>query len=377
MKSASKGVLVRFLFLGVAVGLFLPLPAWGARRKVIVDQDGFGPGGTNMQSLLLLLQSPDIEVLGITIVSGDGWNDENVAHTLRMLELVGRTDVPVYSGATFPLVNSQEATKRWEAIHGKLIYKGAWMENTPDDGKGKRPVPHGPFEVPPLQEGQPTTKPADGIAADFLVRETRRLAGEISIIAMGPLTNLALAARLDNDFARRAKELVVMGGSFEPRAAGNEFAAEYRYTPRLEFNFRWDPEAARIVLHSPWRKITQVPLDPTTKTFMTEQLMKKATASQTAVGKYVAQYYQPLPMWDELAVGVLVNPEIVTNREKLLVDVDIDANGAGYGNTLCWPVGGAPGLGEREVEVVRDVDVAKFEQWFVATLDRVGSQMGK
>ena len=145
--------------------------AGAERRKVIVDQDAFGPGGSNMQSLLLLIQSPDVEVLGITIVSGDGWNDENVAHTLRMLELIGRTDIPVYSGATFPLVNSQEATKRWEAIHGKLVYKGAWMENEPD-GAIKRPRRHGPFEMPPLMEGQPQAKPADGIAADFLVRLT-------------------------------------------------------------------------------------------------------------------------------------------------------------------------------------------------------------
>ena len=82
-------------------------------------------------------------------------------------------------------------------------------------------------------------------------------------------------------------------------------------------------------------------------------------------------------MWDELAVGVWLGPAIVTSSEKILVDVDTDANGAGYGNTLCWPVGAGPGLGERVVNVVRDVDVPKFEEWFVKTLNAPAPVPGK
>src|SRR3984885_16205107 len=78
----------------------------GARRKVIIDQDAFGPAGSNLQAILMLLQAPDVEVLGITIVSGDGWRDEEVDHTLRLLEIDGRTEVPVVPGAVLPLVNS-------------------------------------------------------------------------------------------------------------------------------------------------------------------------------------------------------------------------------------------------------------------------------
>jgi inosine-uridine nucleoside N-ribohydrolase len=74
--------------------------ALAARHKVIIDQDAFGPGGPNLQPILMILQSPDAEVLGITVESGDGWQKENVAHTLRMLEIIGRTDVPVVAGAT-------------------------------------------------------------------------------------------------------------------------------------------------------------------------------------------------------------------------------------------------------------------------------------
>ena len=89
-----------------------------ARRKVIIDQDAFGPAGSNMQAILMLLQSKDVEVLGITIPSGDGWRDEEVSHTLRLLEIAQRTEVPVYPGAVFPLVNTQPRNKRWEALFG-------------------------------------------------------------------------------------------------------------------------------------------------------------------------------------------------------------------------------------------------------------------
>src|ERR1700757_67827 len=77
------------------------------RRKVIIDQDCSGPGGSNLQTLMVLIQSPQVEVLGITVATGDQWRDEEVAHTLRLLELMGRTDIPVVPGAVFPLVHSR------------------------------------------------------------------------------------------------------------------------------------------------------------------------------------------------------------------------------------------------------------------------------
>src|SRR2546423_817051 len=81
------------------------------RRKVIIDQDAFGQAGSNMQAILMLLQAKDVEVLGITIPSGDGWRDEEVNHTLRLLEVARRTEIPVYPGAVYPLVNTQARNK--------------------------------------------------------------------------------------------------------------------------------------------------------------------------------------------------------------------------------------------------------------------------
>src|SRR5258705_13907935 len=96
--------------------------------KVIVDQDARGPATTDMQSILIFLQSDKFDVLGITTVSGDQWVKEETQRTLRLLEIAGRTDVPVVQGAEFPLLNSKEETERWEALYGKVRYKGCWSD---------------------------------------------------------------------------------------------------------------------------------------------------------------------------------------------------------------------------------------------------------
>src|SRR6202046_4798033 len=96
-----------------------------ARRKVIINEDCSGPGGSNMQTLLMMIQSPLVEVLGITVVSGDQWRDEEVAHTLRLLEIMGRTDIPVMSGAAYPLVRTREEALEWQERFGKVAYAGA------------------------------------------------------------------------------------------------------------------------------------------------------------------------------------------------------------------------------------------------------------
>src|ERR1700719_2143186 len=132
-----------------------------AKRKVIIDQDARGPATTDQQSILVFLQSPEVETLGITVVSGDMWRDEEVAHTLRLLELVGRTDIPVVPGLAAPMVRTKQWTDAWEQMYGKVLYQGAW--NNPRSA-------HAPEEVPKLPEGNPTTKPATEDAAHFLIR---------------------------------------------------------------------------------------------------------------------------------------------------------------------------------------------------------------
>jgi purine nucleosidase len=340
-----------------------------ARRQVIIDQDAFG--GVNLQPLLMVIEDPRAQVLGLTIESGDGWQKESVAHTLRMLELIGRTDIPVVAGATYPLLNSQEETKRWETRYGKLPYKGAWMESWPDYNTMNRPHYHLADVVPPLEEGAPTTKPAAEVAAEFLIHQVRAAPGEVSILALGPFTNLALAVELDPTFAANAKELVIMGGSFNPDSSKlDEFSRQFINSPRVEFNFRWDPEAARIMLHAPWRKIVVIPTDATNGTRLTPALAKEAGAGTAPAARYFARYGQiDFPMWDETGAAVWLDPGMVTRSDLLAMDVDID-HGANYGATLSWSPGFNPQLGEPMVTVVRAIDIPKLERLFVENLQR-------
>jgi inosine-uridine nucleoside N-ribohydrolase len=334
----------------------------GARRKVIIDQDAFGPAGSNLQAILMLLQSKDVEVLGITIPSGDGWRDEEVSHTLRLLEIAKRTDVPVYPGAVWPLVQTQALVKRWESLYGKLFYNGAWTETWPAEGAVRRTPYHAdPYFVPESQAGAPKLKAAQGTAAEFLSRKVHEFPGQVTIIAAGPMTNLALAARLDPQFAGLAKELVFMGGSYNPTSSGNSFAAEYANNPRREFNMRWDPEAAHIVLHEAWKHITQVPIDPTTKTFFKPEYIHEVAGGKAPFDAYLGQFGQSFPMWDELAVAVWLDPSIITRSSDLKIDVTTTF-GPNYGDSLSWAAAEAPGLGEQTAKVVFEVDVPKFDR---------------
>ena len=342
----------------------------GARRKVIIDQDAFGPAGSNLQAILMLLQASDADVLGITIPSGDGWRDEEVSHTLRLLEIARRTEVPVHPGAVFPLVNTQQRTRVWEQLYGKLFYKGAWTESWPAEGTVRRSPYHAdPFLVPVSPAGTPKIKASSESAAAFLVRAVHEYPGQVTIIAAGPLTDLALASRLDPQFASLARELVFMGGSYNPVAADNAFAEEYANAPRREFNMRFDPEGASIVLHEPWRKITQVPIDPPTRTFFKPEFFRQLSSGRAPFDAYLAEFGQSYPMWDELAVAVWLDPSLVTRSATLLVDIDTSFT-AGYGDTLSWSVGAGPGLGERPVLVVQDVDVPRFEHLTLDLLSR-------
>jgi len=118
----------RNTFFTLLVGFLLAIPASAQKIKVIVDQDARGPGTSDQQAILVFLQSEKFDVLGITTVSGDQWVKEETQHVLRLLEIAGRTDVPVIAGAEFPLLNSKEESERWEALYGKFEYKGAWTD---------------------------------------------------------------------------------------------------------------------------------------------------------------------------------------------------------------------------------------------------------
>lgn len=339
------------------------------RPKVIIDQDVAGPAGTDVQSILMLMQDRDIDLLGITVVTGDAWRDEEVSHALRLLEIAHRTDIPVVPGAVFPLLNGRQRTLAWEKLYGPLFYDGAYMSKWPSENTVDwTPLhPTKPYWVPPLPEGEPTTHAATENAVTFLLRMVHAYPHQVTIIAAGPLTDLALAAKVDPQFAALARQLVFMGGSFDPVPADTPFAQEYDNNPRQEFNMEFDPEAASIVLHQPWSRIMEVPVDPTSPTLMSHALLGEVAQGKAPFDPYLARFGQAYPLWDEMAVAVWLDPTLITREKTLLVDTDTTFT-ANYGATLSWPVGAGPGLGERPVDVVLTVDVPRLNSLVVRLL---------
>jgi inosine-uridine nucleoside N-ribohydrolase len=327
------------------------------RRKIIINEDCSGPGGSNMQTLLLLIQSPQVEVLGITVVSGNQWRDEEVAHTLRLLEIIGRTDIPVVPGAAFPLVRTRQEAQLWQERYGKVAFAGAWDERWW----------HEASVVPPLPEGTPVTRPAQEDAAHFLVRMAHKYPHEVTIYEGGPMTNLALAISIDPRFPELAQGLVFMGGSLSPQTYDPEFANN----PRHEFNFWFDPEAAHIVLRAPWKKIVCTPVDISIRTRLTGEMIKQISANSTPVARYVARFFLAGQggeyMWDELAAAAWIDPTLITRRETRYMSVDL-SRGPGYGNTLTWTEKDKSQLSTQPVEIQVDLDNERFNRMFVNLL---------
>jgi len=352
------------------VFLFLTAPTLAQKRLVLIDEDGSGPGGSNQMAMMVLLQSQQAEVLGITIVTGNAWRDEEAQHTLRMLELTGRTDVPVVPGSVFPLVRTQEETRLASQIDGKVVWLGAWgqgptnLVQTPNGVVGVAPANpnvHGPWDVPALPEGAPHTKPLDEDAAHFLIRQVHAHPHLVTIYAAGPLTNIALAVSIDPHFAELTQGIVIMGGSLNPRTDDPEFAIN----PRHEFNFWFDPEAAHIVLRAHWPRIDLTTVDISIKAMFTQEMLDAISKSPNPAARYIASYSQDrYYLWDELAACAWLDPSIITKTRDVYMDVDL-SHGPSYGDTLTWTENLRPAIDVRLVHAQIDLDLARFTKMFV------------
>jgi purine nucleosidase len=285
---------------------------------------------------------------------GDAWRDEETAHALRLLELLGRTDVPVVPGATHPLWRTREWTKLAERTYGKAVWEGAWRDGNPEPAFSN---------LPPLREGNPVTKPLDEDATHFMIRMVHAHPHEVTIYGGGPLTNIALALELDPQFAELARELVIMGGSVVPRTLEKEWVN----APRHEFNFWFDPEAASIVLRAPWRKITETTIDISLQTRIDPEILDGVLASKSAAAEYLRRYVErPVKgvaqfAWDELAAVAWLEPDIIRGERYLYVDVSTD-RGPNYGDTLTWSNDDKPELPLRKVHVQMDADLPKLRK---------------
>jgi len=292
--------------------------------KVIFDEDTSGVIGVNADPLTMLLQANNIEVMGVTVVTGDGWLKQETADALKILEMQGRSDIPVYMGAELPLVQSRYTLLRLTQLYGGSRtdpFLGAYSEvgPGPDD-----------VEAPPGGFAKATAQP--GTAAEFIIRTIRANPHQISLYCGGPLTNVALAITLAPDIVPLTKEIVFMGTSpaFQPKTV----------------NVIYDPHAARIVLHAPWPRLTVFSVDVSEKVHRTPEMAEAiASGGNSAVaalyqdtvvkpfkqGKQLQWFRMP----DELMAAYLIDPSIVTEERRYYVDIDL-AEGMGYGASSYW-----------------------------------------
>ncbi|MBS1064776.1 nucleoside hydrolase [Gluconobacter kondonii] len=327
-----------------------------APNYVVLDNDFLGPGGSNIQSIIPLLNRPGVTLLGLTSVVGDDWENAGTAHALRFLEIARQTQIPVADGATTPLVNTVAETKLREQQFGIIPWKGAW------GGLGS--IEHVPATQPPvrkLTEGAPHTT-ADALpAAMFLIREVHAHPHQVTIIAAGPLTNLALAIRIDPTFAETAKQLVFMGGLLDASMMSVTGNADFA----SDFNLIMDPEAAQIALTAPWPAITCVG-NVSNDIMMTPELANRIDTKHNAVTDYLQKYQAPLPLWDELTSAIAVDPTLITKSVTAIMNVNID-HGMDYGHAHIWPDSTAPkGMGLRKVKIVQSIDKTRFINEFVS-----------
>jgi purine nucleosidase len=307
-------------------------------RRIIIDTD---PGQDDAVAILLALASPEIEVLGVTAVAGNVPLALTTRNCLKILELAGRTEVPVYAGADRPL---ERALITAENVHGKSGLDG-----------------------PDLPE--PVTPLAAGHAVDFLVETLRREpAGSVTLCTLGPLTNVATAFARAPDVIGRVAEIVAMGGgAFE---GGNT-------TRVAEFNILVDPHAARAVFRS-GAPVTLHPLDVTHKVLTRADRVARFRALGTRVGTAVAELLDFFERFDEAKYGTdggplhdpnviawLLKPELYQGRDvKLEVETGSELT---MGQTVVdwWGVTARP----RNVHFVREVDDGGF---FDLLLERIG-----
>lgn len=287
-----------------------------------------------------------------------------------MLELTGHADVPVAKGAVFPLVRDEEETRLEAALDGKVTWLGAWGQGPTMLMEGKNgvtPVTPGhlqhrsPCEIPSMPEGTPSLKPIDEDAVHFLIRRVRAHPHQVTIYAAGPLTNIALAISIDPDFAALTKGHVLMGGSLNPQTDDPELAT----SPRHEFNFWFDPEAAHIVLRASWPRIDVTTVDVSIKAPFTQAMLDEITKAHTPAARYVAawskdRYY----LWDELAACAWLDPSLIAKERVIYMDVHLH-RGPTYGDTLTWTEKLKPATNVHLVHAQVVLDLPKFQKMFV------------
>jgi inosine-uridine nucleoside N-ribohydrolase len=262
-------------------------------RKLILDVD---TGTDDAVAVMLAALHPALDLVGCTTVNGNVPVQYCTENTLRVLDHIGRSDVPVYEGLTRPIARIDFPVPRAKSDRSGKYHPAA-------------------LPIPPA-----TSRKQDSGAVEFLIETYRAATEEITLIPVGPLSNIAAALVLDPGFVKRVPEVIIMGGA---HALGN-------VTPSAEFNIWADPEAAATVFAAGFAKVTLVPLDATHRALITREHCVALEALGTPAGKAAAAFIghrivvhdehqkqhvpHSTPVHDALAVGSLIDPSLIVTR---------------------------------------------------------------
>lgn len=306
-------------------------------KKTILDVD---TGIDDALSIIYAYESRQLDLLGITTVNGNVPLDDVVRNTKKVIQLIDDENLKVYGGADRPLLKEVHSEYK---VHG-------------NDGIGGA-----------LSEMEATKPEGEMFAPDFIIEQAKTHVGELTLIMVGPLTNLALAVRKEPRIAEWVDQVVVMGGLVSKAGHGNSL-------PTSEFNIYADAEAAKIVFHAGFN-LQLVSLDVTLETFMNRETIEKLKGTKyyefvlqsTEVYRdYSSKRFRMdgCALHDPLTVGVVLDPTFV-KTEKYFVDVETKSE-LSYGQTICdfrklWKK-------EPNVEICLDVEGGKFVSHFIETL---------
>ncbi|UVI30142.1 nucleoside hydrolase [Paenibacillus spongiae] len=308
-------------------------------KPVILDVD---TGIDDMMAIAYAAHSPELRLLGLTTQFGNISSEVATRNTLYVLEMLGQGDVPVYAGASKPFRRA-DVLGDAKHVHG-------------EDGLGGA-----------LRGASPTGRAGSMTAAEFMVDQVRRMPGEITIIAVGPLTNLALAIEADPEFVSLVDEVVIMGGA--ATVPGN-------VTPYAEANIHSDPEAAAFVFRS-GLPITMVGLDVTMKTLLPRTRLQEWRSDGTELSRFMAdaadfymdayENFNPgiggCALHDPLAVGVVIDPSFC-KIVAMPIEVDTEDGAPALGQTRVNETGTA--AQSPSIHVCVEVDAERFLAHFMS-----------
>lgn len=309
------------------------------RQKLIYDCD---PGHDDAVALMLAANSPELELLGVTVTAGNQTLENTCRNACHVLQWIGREEIPVYPGCGRPMVREPVTAGD---IHGKTGLDG--------------PV------FPPLRK-----TPEDEHAVSFLVRTLLASRGDIAVVTSGPMTNLAMAMRLEPRIIGKIQRIVLMGGSY---TNGN-------VTPAAEFNIIADAEAAHVCFTA-GRPVTMIGLDVTRKVLCLPETVERMAAVNTSASRLFVDLMGHFcktqreifgwpggPLHDPVTIASLLDPALVETR-PMNVRVDLRSTDS-YGRTNCDSFGylGLPPT----ADVAVDIDVDRFWDIIEAGLRRYG-----